>query len=363
MVFRPLMLPPVVGVASGPHDAGVILSDMTAPELKARPLARSVEELVDGYASREPFVPSDSKSGARFEWVVLRGQRLVLKYQDAADDWLMRATGDLDGRRYAALWGTGILDAVPAVIDPAVVGAAVEGTVGAILMRDVSERLVPAGAPALGREEHLRFLDHMAALHAQFWGWSDAIGLTNLSARYLTFSPAVAEREAVLGSGALVPKLMAQGWDRFPDVAPSAADVVMPLLADPSPLVTALARVPHTFVHGDWKAANLGSHEDGRTILLDFGEEPGEASPMADLAWYLALNSALLPQSKEGTIAAYRSALESHGIDTGGWWDEAIGLELLGTVLQFGWEKALGSPGPELEWWATRALEGAEWLR
>ena len=336
---------------------------MSVLELKARPLARSVEELIDGYTSREPFVPSGSKSGARFERVVLRGESLVLKYQDAGDDWLMRGTGDLAGRRYAALWESGILDAVPAVIDPVVVGAAVDGTVGAILLRDVTEHLLPSEAPVLGLDDHLRFLDHMAALHARFWGWTDAIGLTPLTARYLTFSPAVAEREAALGSGAQVPKLMAQGWERFPDVAPSAAEVVLPLLADPSPLVAALEGVPHTFVHGDWKAANLGSHPDGRTILLDWGEEPGEASPTADLAWYLALNSALLPQSKEATIAAYRSALERHGIGTAGWWDQAISLELLGTVLQFGWEKSLGGRGPELDWWEAKALEGAEWLR
>jgi hypothetical protein len=308
------------------------------------------------------MVPVDSKSGARFERVVLRGERLVLKYQDARDDWLMRATGDLDGRRYAALWESGILAAVPAEIDHAVVGAALDGTVGAILLRDVSDSLLPLGDAPLGSDEHLRFLDHMAALHARFWGWRDVIGLSPLGVRYLTFSPAVARSETALGSGALVPKLMAQGWDRFPVVAPEAAGVIMPLLEDPSPLVAALARVPHTFVHGDWKAGNLGIHDDGRTVLLDWGELPGEASPVADLAWYVALNSARLPSSKEDTIASYRSSLERHGVDTVGWWDEALSLELLGTVLQFGWEKALGG-GAELEWWEDKALEGAEWLR
>ena len=41
--------------------------------------------------------------------------------------------------------------------------------------------------------------------------------------------------------------------------------IVSPLLADPRPLVAALETVPHTLVHGDWKAANPGSHADGRT--------------------------------------------------------------------------------------------------
>jgi thiamine kinase-like enzyme len=203
----------------------------------------------------------------------------------------------------------------------------------------------------------------MAQLHAKFWGWRDDVGLTELRARYLTFSPAVAEAEAALGSDLLVPKVMAQGWDQYPTVASRSAEVVLPLLKDPAPLVAALERMPHTFVHGDWKAANLGVHSDGRTILLDWGEVPGEASPTADLAWYLALNAARLPQSKDETINSYRTALERHGVDTGEWWDEAINLELLGTMLQFGWEKALGGAGDELDWWETKAMAGARWLR
>jgi aminoglycoside phosphotransferase (APT) family kinase protein len=139
------------------------------------------------------------------------------------------------------------------------------------------------------------------------------------------------------------------------------ARVVMPLLADPGPLLTALASVPHTLVHGDWKAANLGIHPDGRTVLLDFGEVPGEASPLADLAWYLALNAALLPEPRDAVLQTYRGALE-RTIDTAGWWDDALDLELLGCMVQFGWEKALGGPGDELSWWEDRALRGARRL-
>ncbi len=165
-------------------------------ELSARPLAGSVAELIHGCTSRTTMIPADSKSGARFEWVVLAGERLVLKYQDARDDWLMRATGDLEGRRFAAMWASGLLDAVPSLIDHTVVGAAVEGSVGAILQRDVSEGLLPLGDDPLGLEEHLRFLDHMALLHATFWGWEDTVHLIPLAHRYLMMSPSVAEDEA-----------------------------------------------------------------------------------------------------------------------------------------------------------------------
>ena len=319
-----------------------------------------LEDLLSSATSREAWRPADTKSGARFERLIIGGARYVLKYQDPRDDWLLRASGD-PGERYVLLWQRGLLDRLPDVIDHAVVAAHWDGSVGRVLLRDVTAALLPPDE-RLSHDQHFRFLDHMAALHAAFWGWHDDVGLTSLSARYLMFSPATAEAEAVLGSQAVVPKVMAQGWARLADVSPRLDEVVRPLLKDPAPLVAALERLPHTFVHGDWKAANLGSHADGRTVLLDFGEVPGEASPLADLSWYLALNADLLPETKDDAIAAYRVALERHGVDTGGWWDAAVGLELLGAMLQFGWEKVLGVAGPELAWWEAQASEGTRWL-
>lgn len=332
---------------------------MTAT-LVARPLHRSVDDLVGG-RPRAPMVAADSKSGARFERVMIDGERHVLKYQDVRDDWLMRATGDL-GQRFVTLWASGLLDAMPPVIDPVVVGCAVEGHVSAVLMRDVSATLLPLGDVQIPLAAQERYLDHMAAVHAAFRGWRDDVGLTPLANRYLAFAPAVAQAEADLGSGALVPRLIGQGWAALPGVAPRLAAVVLPLLDDLSPLYAALCEVPHTFVHGDWKAANIGSHADGRTVLLDWGELAGEASPLADLSIYLALNSARLPVTKEATIACYRAALGRHGVSTRGWWERALALELLAGAVQFGWEKALGGPGPELSWWEARAIEGARWL-
>jgi Phosphotransferase enzyme family len=322
--------------------------------------ARSLVELLQEASSRGRWFPEDTKSGARFERLVIDGERYVLKYQDARDDWLMRATGDT-GQRYARLWEQGVLAALPDVIDHAVVACDVEDGVGRVLLRDVSAQLlVPDGA--LTAAQHERFLDHMAQLHAAFWGWRDDIGLTPMVRRYLMFSPEVARWESAIGSPALVPQFMAAGWARLPQQSRAMSAVVFPLLRNPEPLLSALASVPHTLVHGDWKAANIGSHADGRTVLLDFGEVPGEATPIADLAWYLALNAALLPESKDDTIERYRGALERHGVDTAPWWDRALALELLGTMVQFGWEKSLGGPGPELGWWEARAVEGARRL-
>ena len=322
--------------------------------------AARLDELLGRAEVRTPWEPDDTKSGARFERVLIDGESFVLKYQDPKDDWLLRATGD-PGRCYVRLWESGLLGRLPPVIDHAVVAADFDGTVGRVLLRDVGAALLTPDAP-FSLEQHARFVEHMAALHAAFWGWSDDVGLTSLTRRYLLFSPAVAAAEAARGSQAVVPRAMAEGWGRLPDAAPAMAKVVLPLLRDPGPLVAALARVPHTLVHGDWKAANLGSHPDGRTVLLDFGEAPGEASPVADLSWYLALNAALLPESKDAVLESYRDALERCRVPTTGWWDEAVALELLGCMVQFGWEKALGGPGDELMWWEEWVQRGARCL-
>ena len=135
--------------------------------------------------------------------------------------------------------------------------------------------------------------------------------------------------------------------------APAAGRLATALAADPAPLVAALRSTPQCFVHGDWKAGNLGTLADGRTVLLDW-QWPGRAAPLTDLCWYLAVNAARLPLSRADTIAAYREALERSGVDTGGWWDRQLRLCLLGAFVQLGWDKS----GAELAWWAEAALAG-----
>jgi hypothetical protein len=53
--------------------------------------------------------------------------------------------------------------------------------------------------------------------------------------------------------------------------------------------------------------------------------------------------------------------LEQRGIATAGWWDRQLGLCLLGALVQFGWEKALGDDA-ELTRWVDVADAGARWL-
>jgi hypothetical protein len=333
--------------------------------LTERPVAAGVDELVAGATSREVFTHADGKSETLMERVVIDGERYVLKHLDHRRDWIMRCTGDL-ACRPVTLWRTGLFDRLPDVFDHTVVGASWDGVAGSLLMRDVSDHLVPEGDDVLPMDQHLRFLDHMAQMHAAFWGFRDEVGLTPLDIRYLVFHPEyLCATEVALGSGAAVPtEYVPLGWARFPERAPKAAAIVRRLLDDVRPLVDALRTTPMTFVHADWKAGNLGSHPDGRTILLDWAV-PGEAPACAEVTWYVAINRARLPESKDQTIKRYREALERHGVDTGPWWDRQLALSLLGTMTQFGWEKALYD-GEEHEedraWWERRAVEGADYL-
>src|SRR5665213_2817037 len=97
--------------------------------------------LLAAASSRQAWEPDDTKSGARFERVVIDGERYVLKYQDPRDDWLLRATGD-PGDRYVRLWDQGLLGRLPDVIDSAVVACNYDGAVGMVLLHDVTPDLL-----------------------------------------------------------------------------------------------------------------------------------------------------------------------------------------------------------------------------
>jgi hypothetical protein len=335
--------------------------------VEAPAVSASVTELIAGATSRVSLTEGAGKSGARIERLVIGGQSYVLKHLDLAQDWTMRASGCLRGAPLLA-WERGLLARLPACLNQPIVGVCRVGGDGAVpsggcalLMRDVSPWLVPVTDEPISMDQHLRFLRHMAALHAAFWACGSECEVVPVMHRYLELSPWLAQAEAAVGSAHLVPRLVGEGWPRLAEVAPAAAAVVTPLARDPGPLVEALAGTPQTFVHSNWKLDNLGTDADGRTVVLDW-EQPGRGAPLSDLAWYLAINCRRLPQGKQDAIAAYRRALEEHGISTAAWWDRQLALCLLGALVQFGWEKALGGYDEELAWWETQAVRAAPLL-
>jgi hypothetical protein len=343
-----------------------MLSDVQARQgvrLVPRTPASSIEELIAGATDRQPLGGSDGKSGSTLERVVIDGEPFVLKQLHPDRDWTMRGFGDL-WCRPVQLWVCGLLDAMPEVIDHAVVGAATglgrHGWGGALLLRDVSEHLIPEGDEIVPLEDHRQLLDHLAEMSARFWGAEGVPDMITVASRYSAFGPGWLEAEQQLGWPDPIPVISADGWRQFSERAPAdVRRVVDDLRHDNDPLARAIERTPLTFLHGDWKMGNLGV-APGRTILLDW-TYPGIGPLGHELAWYLAVNRLRLPESKEDTIDALRRSLEARGIATDGWWQEQVDLCLLGCMVQFGWEKALGDDD-ELGWWCDRAREGARWL-
>jgi hypothetical protein len=314
----------------------------------------TVESLLAGAEQREDWKTADSLSGSRFERVVIEGVPLVVKYSSLENDWIMRATGDLGGRQLRLL-ASPVLDTLPTCIDHTIVGCAPFTDPGgrrgvALLMRDASDALVPPGSEPIDMHQHRGFMQDMATMHAAYWGFRDDAGLCPLSHRYVILTPTMAELEAATPRGDPVPAAVADGWRRLDEQYPADAQRLRALAADPWPLVAALQEGPQTFIHSDWKLGNLGRDGD-RTILLDW-DRPGEAPPLVDLTWYLAVNCDRLPETKEDTIDAYRSALEAAGVPTSTWWDQQLAPAMAGAFLQLGWSKT----GDETEfgWWSER---------
>lgn len=324
------------------------------------PVHGTVEELLAGVEERQRL-ESAGKSGALLERVRINGTPYVVKHLDLETDWTMRATR-IDAVVPAELWRRGILAALPACIRQPIVAVAQETSgVAALLMEDVSPWLVPVNDAVIPAEQNAGFLDHMAAMHAGFWSTDLAIDVVPPTNRYLELSPSMGAAELARGSDDLVPRLVRQGWPLLSEVAPRAAEVVVPLAHDPGPLIDVLSSTPQTFVHGNWKLDNLGTDDTGRTVLFDW-ELSGRGAATFDLVWYLAINCRRLPVTKEVCIALYRDALERHGIDTDRWWDRQLSLSLLGGLVSFGWEKALGGYDDELAWWEEHAVRAAPLL-
>ena len=234
-----------------------------------------------------------------------------------------------------------------------VIGAAEYDGGVSLLMPDISADMVPA-EEGLTEAAHAQFMRHMATLHARFLGWSDQIGLCSQRQRWSFLTPQVA---ASLGSDDLVPRAVPGGWTAMAAAEPAAWKVASSLAQDPSPLVRAMAELPQTLVHGDWKGGNLGLRPEGRTALLDWAF-PGQDNPLVDLCWYLAVNCDRLPEGKDETAMRYRAALQAEGVDTTTWWDDALALSQLVAFVQMGWSKS----GEELTWWAERAVKAAAQL-
>jgi hypothetical protein len=360
------------------HTPFASLDDLLAPETLSRLIGLPIVS-----ARRLPFAGGDSASGSRFLAIETndgQGPRFVVKLSSPKCDWIVRATADCRGRE-VLVWESGLLDRLPPEFAHPVIACSRDEEGWAILMHDVSDQLIsdPKGGSPMSETDHRRYLDALAALHADFWGQSEIVdparGYCSPWHRYTAFSPATGEREADHPNETV--RWIRDGWPLFlAQIAPDIAALLHRLLVDPTPLCAAMARYPQSVLHGDPRCANIGIalRPRPRVVLLDW-HLVGPGVPAVDLAWYLASIRSLAPVPNESTIAWYRERLAQRlgsRFDEQ-WWLPQLELSLLGEVVRRGWVLgwfAAHHPDPTLRkwarqsvgWWTERVREGARWL-
>jgi hypothetical protein len=360
------------------HTPLANLDELLAPETLTRLVSEPVHTVRCG-----PFSKGHSASGSRFLAVETndgQGPRFVVKLSSPACDWIVRGSADHLGRE-TLVWTSGLLDRLPSEVTHAVLACARDGEGWAILMRDVSEVLLPdpVGESPLDRADHRRYLEALAALHAAFWNQAQVVdpslGHCGPWHRYTIFSPETGRREANHPNPTV--REIREGWDLlWTLVEPDVAALLDRLLENPAPLCAALTRYPQTVVHGDPRSSNLGMlpGPSPRVVLLDW-QLVGPGTPGVDLAWYLANLGIKAPVDYDTSIAWYREALARRlgsGFDER-WWQPQWELSLLGQLVRLGWGHAWDAiyhPSPvirdwtraDLAWWCERARDGARWL-
>ena len=189
-----------------------------------RPVHASIEALLadhskSGPLRRSAFEHQDSLSGGTLEWIDGDGperRRYVLKRFSHRTDWVMRATGDLQGRAVQA-WRSGLLDRLPDAIVHGYLGCAQDGDGWAILLEDLSGSLIPSGDVPVTVEQQSILLEGFASLHDRFWAQPEAAppeqGFCTLEQRYRSVSLETSRRER--GGPDPIPPLIESGWDLF----------------------------------------------------------------------------------------------------------------------------------------------------
>ena len=124
-------------------------------------------------------------------------------------------------------------------------------------------------------------------------------------------------------------------------------------------LINAMGKFNEEMIKAGVMLAGEGLHPSSKGARVRFSGAKRTVidGPFAETKELIAGFWLLQVKSKEEAIAAMRGSLERHGISTVGWWETQLDLCLLGTLVQFGWEKALGADD-ELGWWCDRAREG-----
>lgn len=343
---------------------------MTAPDFE--PLADVLRRQGLAGVREEPF-PNDGWSGASM--TMLRrpdGAQFVLKRDSLARDWIAMATDDGPVLREA--WFAAHGPPLPTPLRAPYLGVGVEGDEVGLLMPDLTDVLFDWDAPiSIGALDGV--LDGLATLHANPWAGTLSFGnaqLCPLAERVTLICRASLDRPGPARDA--VGDRILPGWDAFNRRAPEAArDVIASLGADPGPLLTALAALPSTLLHGDLKLANVGIEPDGTIDLVDW-QMVMVASVAVELGWFLVSNVASLPLPPDEVLAGYHAAAATRGPAAIGDWDAQVDAAMLVGLLLRGWRKGADaeagltlasgvSAADDLAWWCDRVVAAASRLR
>jgi hypothetical protein len=285
-----------------------------------------------------PFQPVGwSSTLSQFSGVYINEEErpfLLIKRITGHTDWVMRTTDD-QHYRAISVWANGLLHRIPAEIDHAILGYAVEQDGYALLMRNVSNRLI-ANQAELSQTDWADILDALAALHTSFWEdamlHNPALHLCNLIDLISHTSPSKIEPLLPDNLSPIV-QVILDGWNKLPDlIGGELASQVIALSNDPRPLCAALAKYPQTLVHGDFHLANLGLERGvtPRLILLDWAR-PTFSAPGLDFAFLMGINGHKLPIPHDEAIDLYRQNLARRLGDHFDpcWWQPQLALSLL----------------------------------
>jgi hypothetical protein len=252
-----------------------------------------------------------------------------------------------------------VLGRLPPVIDHAILAAEPDGDGWIIVMREVSDALLPRSR-VLSRAENYQIFKAAAAMYETFRG-EHIEGLCTLTDHYALLSPATANRQR---SSSPLMQFVGRGWEQFADVVPDdVAAPVFAILDRPGLLARQLEGCETTLIHGDLWLANLGLTSD-RVVMLDWGLAAA-APPAVDFAAYLAQSGSRIAATQEQLLDDFRTVRgERHD-------ERALRLALIGGLVEMGWLKATevedapneagrAQAAADLDWWVRHVREALE---
>jgi hypothetical protein len=290
-------------------EAKHTLFDSVEEMLKPRTLSQLVQKPMAD-VKVIPLGDNGGVSGSRFSAVETDGGWYFLKHMSPDYDFIMTASDDARCRG-VTLWQHGLLDELRPFVEHKIVGCARDGGGRAILMEDLRESLFSDDRP-FAMDHFLTFIDALARTHAAFWNdprlADPALGLMDTATLVNTFSPLYAGRYAHYTTTP-APEWVTGGWQALPDlVPPEVFEHFQRLFHDPQPLVDAVARLPHTLNHGDYRQANLAY--DGSTCMAFDWQLSAVSLMTVDLSWFVHQDEVLNTIGIERAIAIYRDRLE-----------------------------------------------------